>query len=44
MGRFSLLLALAIGAASTASALAQQPVQPVPGSGGCPLGYYSSGS
>jgi hypothetical protein len=26
------------------SALAQQPVRPLPKVGGCPLGYYSSGS
>ena len=26
------------------SALAQQPVQPLPKVGSCPLGYYSSGS
>ena len=44
MGPLSLLFALAIGALSTGSALAQQPVQPLPRSGGCPLGYYSSGS
>ena len=44
MGRMSLLLALAIGAASTASALAQQPVRPLPKVGGCPLGYFASGS
>ena len=29
---------------SVTSALAQQPVQPLPKVGGCPLGYYSSGS
>ena len=28
---------------STSAALAQQPVQPLPKVGGCPLGYYSSG-
>jgi hypothetical protein len=26
------------------AAMAQQPVQPLPKLGGCPLGYYSSGS
>lgn len=50
MGRIRLLLALATGALSAGTglldetALAQQPVQPLPRSGGCPLGYYSSGS
>jgi len=29
---------------SAAPALAQQPVQPLPKVGGCPLGYYSSGN
>ena len=28
---------------SASTALAQQPVQPLPKVGGCPLGYYSSG-
>ena len=28
---------------SASAALAQQPVQPLPKVGGCPLGYYSSG-
>lgn len=36
----SALLVLSTGPA----ALAQQPVQPLPKVGGCPLGYYSSGS
>ena len=27
-----------------ATALAQQPVRPLPKMGGCPLGYYASGS
>ena len=40
MGRFSLLFALAGGALLSGSALAQQPVQPTPKVGGCPLGYY----
>jgi hypothetical protein len=44
MGPLSLLFALAIGTLSANSALAQQPVQPLPKVGGCPLGYYSSGS
>ncbi|MCP9876596.1 hypothetical protein [Cyanobium sp. A2C-AMD] len=35
-------LPLALPVAS-ASALAQQPVQPLPKVGGCPLGNYSSG-
>ena len=40
--RLALLpLALALGALP---ALAQQPVQPLPKVGSCPLGYYSSGS
>ena len=43
MGRFSLLFALAGGALLSGSALAQQPVQPTPKVGGCPLGYFSSG-
>jgi len=43
MGPLSLLFALAIGMLSTGSALAQQAVQPLPKSGRCPLGYYSSG-
>jgi len=29
---------------STSATLAQQPVRPLPKVGGCPLGYYSSGS
>ena len=44
MGRFSLLFALATGTLLAGSALAQQPVQPLPKVGSCPLGYYSSGS
>jgi hypothetical protein len=38
-----LWLTLALTQAS-GSALAQQPVRPLPKVGGCPLGYYSSGS
>jgi hypothetical protein len=37
-----LWLTLALSVAS--AALAQQPVQPLPKVGSCPLGYYSSGS
>jgi len=44
MDRFSLLFALATGTLLAGSALAQQPVQPLPKVGSCPLGYYSSGS
>jgi hypothetical protein len=43
MGRSSLLTALVIGALSAGTAIAQQPVRPLPKVGGCPLGYYSSG-
>ena len=43
LGRNQLLLACAIAALAAGSALAQQPVQPLPKVGGCPLGYYSSG-
>ena len=43
LGRNPLLLACAIAALAAGSALAQQPVQPLPKVGGCPLGYYSSG-
>ena len=43
MGRNRLLLACASAALAAGSALAQQPVQPLPKVGGCPLGYYSSG-
>ena len=31
-------------AASVSAAIAQQPIQPLPKVGGCPLGYYGSGS
>jgi hypothetical protein len=44
MGRLPLLFVVAISALSAGSALAQQPVQPLPKVGACPLGYYSSGS
>ena len=44
MGRLPLLFVLATGALLVGSALAQQPVQPLPKVGSCPLGYYSSGS
>lgn len=38
-------LLIASGVLLSASAvLAQQPVQPLPKVGGCPLGYYASGS
>jgi hypothetical protein len=36
--------ALSLLSVMGSTALAQQPVQPLPRSGGCPLGYYSSGS
>ena len=42
LGRNRLLFACAIAAWAAGSALAQQPVQPLPKVGGCPLGYYSS--
>ena len=41
--RKPLLIAVGI-LLSTSAALAQQPVRPLPKVGGCPLGYYSSGS
>jgi hypothetical protein len=44
MPRPLLLIALMGTITTTAAALAQQPVQPLPRAGGCPLGYYSSGS
>ncbi len=42
----ALLLSSALIASTLASksVLAQQPVQPLPKVGGCPLGYYASGS
>ena len=39
-----LVLLLAVGALTSGNALAQQSVQPLPKVGGCPLGYYVSGS
>ena len=39
LGTFALL-----PVAGSSSALAQQPVQPLPKVGGCPMGYYTSGS
>jgi hypothetical protein len=42
LGHNRLVLACAIAALAAGSALAQQPVQPLPKVGGCPLGYYSS--
>jgi len=44
LGRNPLLLACPIAALATGSALAQQPVQPLPKVGGCPLGFYCSGN
>ncbi|NBP33723.1 MAG: hypothetical protein EB121_04210 [Alphaproteobacteria bacterium] len=44
MGRAPLLIAFALSALAAGSGLAQQPVRPLPKVGGCPLGYYSSGS
>ena len=44
MARSLLLLALAVTASMAATALAQQPVRPLPRLGSCPIGYYSSGS
>ena len=38
------LPALLVVAASASAALAQEPVQPLPKVGVCPLGYYASGS
>ena len=38
------LLQVLIALAFASSALAQQPVCPLPKVGGCPVGYYSSGS
>ena len=43
LSRSRLLLACTIAALAAGGALAQQPVQPLPKVGGCPLGYYSSG-
>jgi len=44
MPRPLLLIALLSTITTTAAALAQQPVRPLPKLGGCPLGYYASGS
>ena len=41
MSSFVLPIAAAL---SLGGALAQQPVQPLPKMGGCPLGYYASGN
>ena len=41
LARLALLFALTV---ATDSAIAQQPVRPLPKVGSCPLGYYSSGS
>ncbi|MCP9943484.1 hypothetical protein KBY70_13930 [Cyanobium sp. ATX 6E8] len=41
--RKTLLIAAGV-LVSAGAVLAQQPVQPLPKVGGCPLGYYSSGS
>lgn len=38
LGMFAVVSVLA-----TSSALAQQPVRPLPKVGGCPVGYYASG-
>jgi len=38
-----LVLLVTVGALTSGSALAQQPVQPLPKVGRCPLGYYGSG-
>jgi hypothetical protein len=45
MGRMPLLLLtpLVLAAAPTCRALAQQPLQPLPRLGACPLGYSTSG-
>ena len=43
MGRSSLLFLFAVAACAAGSALAQQPVPPLPKVGSCPLGYFSSG-
>jgi hypothetical protein len=44
MGRTLLLIPLALAALAAGSALAEQPVRPLPKVGWCPLGYSSSGS
>ena len=38
----TLVVALGLAAACLPSALAQQPVRPLPKVGSCPIGYYSS--
>jgi len=43
MARYRLLFGFAVAALTAGTALAQQPVQPLPKVGGCPLGYYSFG-
>ena len=43
MARNRLLFGLAVAALTAGATLAQQPVQPLPKVGSCPLGYYSSG-
>jgi len=42
--RNGLLIAAALVLSAGSAALAQQPAQPLPKVGGCPLGYYASGS
>jgi hypothetical protein len=37
-------LTAAMTVVASGGALAQQPVRPLPRMGGCPLGYYASGS
>jgi hypothetical protein len=43
MGTNPVVIALALSAFSAGTVMAQQPVQPLPKVGGCPLGYYVSG-
>ena len=43
MARNLPLFGFALAALTAGTALAQQPVQPLPKVGSCPLGYYSSG-
>jgi hypothetical protein len=43
MGTNPVVIALVLWAFSAGTVMAQQPVQPLPKVGGCPLGYYSSG-
>ena len=42
--RNGLLTAAVLVLSAGSAALGQQPVQPLPKVGGCPLGYYSSGN